>query len=316
MSPFPFLDRIEQSNRVLLAGAGGGYDVFAALPIYFHLRQLGKQVELANLSFSPVWEMEGERIGPEVLTVNGETQSSNPYFPEKFLCQWFQESLNEQICIYSFARTGAKLVAESYDALMQEREFDAIVLVDGGTDSLMRGDEYSLATPEEDIASINAVHRLDLEEKYLVCIGFGIDKFHGINHSQFLEAVADLTTSGSFLGTCSLLPDSKEFQLYREACQFVFGKMPHHPSIVNASILSAIEGHFGDYHATERTAGSELWINPLMGIYWAFQLDAVANRCLYLDQIAETETYMDLSIRIGAFRESLAATRGWDSIPV
>jgi hypothetical protein len=41
---------LEQSRRVLVAGAGGGFDVYAGLPIYERLRGLGKEVFLGNLS--------------------------------------------------------------------------------------------------------------------------------------------------------------------------------------------------------------------------------------------------------------------------
>jgi hypothetical protein len=43
---------LERSQRILVAGAGGGFDVYAGLPIYERLRALGKDVFLANLSFS------------------------------------------------------------------------------------------------------------------------------------------------------------------------------------------------------------------------------------------------------------------------
>jgi hypothetical protein len=39
-----------------------------------------------------------------------------------------------------------------------------------------------------------------------------------------------------------------EVELYRDACDTVFRRMFNHPSIVNTSILSAIEGQFGDHH--------------------------------------------------------------------
>ena len=42
---------VENSQSVLVAGAGGGFDVYAGLPIYERLRSLGKKVFLANLSF-------------------------------------------------------------------------------------------------------------------------------------------------------------------------------------------------------------------------------------------------------------------------
>jgi hypothetical protein len=48
MLSLPFFAELETSRRVLLAGAGGGYDVFCALPLYFALRDAGKEVFLAT----------------------------------------------------------------------------------------------------------------------------------------------------------------------------------------------------------------------------------------------------------------------------
>ena len=50
---------------------------------------------------------------------------------------------------------------EAYRALIAHHGIDAIVLVDGGTDILMRGDEAGLGTPEEDMLSLAAVAGLD-----------------------------------------------------------------------------------------------------------------------------------------------------------
>ena len=48
----PLSTRLERSSRILVAGAGGGSDVYAALPLALSLREAGKEVHLANLSFS------------------------------------------------------------------------------------------------------------------------------------------------------------------------------------------------------------------------------------------------------------------------
>ena len=46
----PLLNELEKANTVLIAGAGGGFDVFCGLPLYFWLKKAGKTVHLANLS--------------------------------------------------------------------------------------------------------------------------------------------------------------------------------------------------------------------------------------------------------------------------
>ena len=74
---------------------------------------------------------------------------------------------------------------------------------------------------------------------------------------------------------------------------------------MNTSVISAIRGEFGDHHATARTSGSTLAINPLMALYWAFRLEGVVERHLYLDRIRDTETFAELQLAMERFRHSL-----------
>jgi hypothetical protein len=69
-----------------------------------------------------------------------------------------------------------------------------------------------------------------------------------------------------------------------------------------ASIVSAIEGQYGDFHRTSRTRGSTLWINPLMALCWCFRLGPVVRRILYLDAVKETHSMWDMVETINAFR--------------
>jgi len=180
----------------------------------------------------------------------------------------------------------------------------------------LRGDEIGLGTPQEDMSSLFAANAVKgVDRKYLVSIGFGIDAFHGVCHAHFLENVAALIGENAFLGSWSLLREMEEFGLYSEVCEYVTNRMPKQPSIVNASIISAVNGWFGNQHATKRTEGSELFINPLMAIYWAFQLEPVARRNLYLDRIGNTNTYQELSMAIETFQATLPKTRAWRDIP-
>jgi hypothetical protein len=311
----PFFDQIRGAKNILVAGAGGGFDLFCGLPLYFGLRAAGARVHLANLSFSELRDSTAKPLGPALFEVTADTDRVRSYFPEFYLSRWFREQ-GEEVPIYGFEQTGVRPLLASYKALVERLQVDTILLVDGGTDSLMRGDEEGLGTPHEDIASIAAVDQLDIGTKLLVCLGFGIDTFHGVCHAHFLEAVADLTRSGAFLGAWSLTPEMPEVQRYREATLAVFDAMPCEPSIVSASILSAIEGRFGDYHMTERTSGSQLFINPLMALYWCFRLAPVAERVQYLEAMRKTETYWDVCQVIFQFQAGLPETRGWKSLPM
>jgi hypothetical protein len=303
----PFFSELEAAKCILIAGAGGGYDVFGGLPLYFALTASGKEVHLANLSFTFLSPVRGQRLTPAMVTVNADTERHAWYFPEQYLCEWFREREGREVEIHCFERTGVKPLLASYRALVEALAVDTVLLVDGGTDSLMRGDEDGLGTPHEDVASIAAVSELAVERKLLACLGFGVDRYHGVSNALTFEAIADLTHRKGLLGVFSLLEDMPEAKKYREAAEFVFERMPHSMSIVSSSILSALAGHYGDHHTTSRTKGSTLWINPLMAMYWCFRLEAVAERILYLEPMKETQSYADVDQVITSFRRTCQA---------
>lgn len=200
MLQLSFFQEIEKAQNILLAGAGGGFDIFSGLPLYFGLEAAGKQVHLANLSFSflPPQQVTREpRLSPSVIRVTADTPVLTDYFPERFLAEWFRQQ-GQEVSIYCFERTGVKPLLASYQALVKHLGVDTVILVDGGTDSLMRGDEAGLGTPQEDISSILSVNELEVERKMLACLGFGVDYFHGVCHAHFLEAVAELTRTWLF----------------------------------------------------------------------------------------------------------------------
>lgn len=173
----------------------------------------------------------------------------------------------------------------------------------------MRGDEDGLGTPAEDMANIAAIDALPVTGKMLACLGFGVDRHHGVSNELTLLSIAELTAAGGFLGTCGLTPTHAEAQAYREACAWVFNQMPQDISIVNSSILAALAGRYGDVHATDRTRGSAMWINPLMPIYWGFELDAVARRIQYIDTMRSTTTWDEVRAVIRNHHEATAPSR-------
>jgi len=313
----PLFSELEKAETILIAGAGGGFDVFCGLPLFFWLLSAGKKVHLANLSFTELGFSDGEHPVPSLTRVVP-TTSGGPanYFPELYLSQWLTERYGETP-VYAIERTGAKPVLAAYEWLVETLKPDTLILIDGGTDSLMRGDESGLGTPQEDMASLFAANAVKgVERKFLVSIGFGIDTFHGVCHAHFLENVATLIKDNAYLGAWSLMKEMEEFRLYGDAHKYVTVRMSQAPSIVNTSIIAATIGWFGDRHPTKRTEGSELFINPLMAIYWAFQLEQVAQRNLYLERIANTSTYQELSMEIEIFQALQTKPRSWTDIPV
>src|SRR5688572_7332960 len=80
--------RLESARSVLVAGAGGGFDVFAGLPLALALADAGKRVSLANLSFTQLQETSATWIAPNVALVTPECFGEEHYFPERALACW------------------------------------------------------------------------------------------------------------------------------------------------------------------------------------------------------------------------------------
>lgn len=102
--------------------------------------------------------------------------------------------------------------------------------------------------------------------------------------------------------------------LYLDAVAHAQRHTPARPSIVNGQIAAAIRGEFGDVRFTERTQGSELFVNPLMAMYFTVDLAGLARRLLYLDQLADTDTQGEVHAVIEWFRRGVDR-RGRRSIP-
>ncbi|UXY39229.1 DUF1152 domain-containing protein [Streptomyces albidocamelliae] len=306
-----FFTRLRGARRVLVAGAGGGFDVYAGLPLALALRSAGAEVHLANLSFADLYGLGLDHwVAPDVAAVDPETPLRGDYFPERSLARWLR-SRDLTDTVYAFPQTGVQPLRAAYRALLEHLGgVDAVVLVDGGTDILMHGDEHGLGTPEEDMASLAAVAGLDeVPERLVACLGFGVDAHHGVNHSLVLENLAALDRSGGYLGAFSLPRESAEGAAYLDAVAHAQQAHATHPSIVHGSVAAAVRGEFGDVRFTERTRGTELFVNPLMAMYFCVDLPALARANLYLGRLEETVLMRQISTAVSGFRDGLPRQR-------
>ena len=301
----PFLKRLEQAKRILIAGCGGGFDVFAGVPLARHLWSAGKEVVFANYSFTDLSRCGGERLTPTTWRVDLQSQDL-PYFPERWLGEWLL-ARGQPSPIYAFAKSGARQLIDSYRLIAERHEIDLVVLVDGGTDSVLFGDEPGLGTVVEDAMSIVAACSAMNGRVLLAAIGFGIDHYHGVSHYAFLENVARLIRGAGFLGAFSLVLDTPEANAFVDLVDYANGRQPLHKSIVCNSIASALRGEFGDYHATDRTSGSELFINPLMTQYWTFEASRIVQHMVYASELADTDRIESARMIIERWRDTSEA---------
>lgn len=297
----PILDQVAGSKQILIAGAGGGFDIFAGLPLYFTLREIGKSVHLANYSFSDIGQIYKterlfELVPERLVSVSGPVQRISPYYPEGYLAQWFHETQGEDVPIWLFPRPGAKPLAEDYQTLVDYLKIDALILVDGGVDSLMQGDEEAPGTMLEDTITLSAVESLNLSVKLLACLGFGAEP--DVGHHHALENIAMLVKADAFLGACALTPALPAFQHYQSASQYVMGQSAHAQSHINTSIIASINGNFGLRHVHDDKKNPSALISPLLCLYWFFDATVVAQYNALVEPFKTTQTVREAMVKV------------------
>jgi hypothetical protein len=301
----PHIEEISNCQNLLIAGAGGGFDIFCGLPIYWELTQQKQTIHLANLSFSnaafyPLDNFSNFiRLSDTLVGVTVNNEELPIYFPEFHLVKWFWEKYEQKITIWCFKRKGFQSLFRDYQILVKYLSIDGILLIDGGVDTLICGNEKEMGTFVEDSLSIAAVSLLkDIPVKLLACTGFGAER--QISYHQILENIAYFSKLNGFLGSCSLVKNMQCYQNYQEAVLYVQSIKGQDSSVINSSIISAVQGNYGNYHLTKKTEGSILSISPLMTIYWFFQLEIIAKHNtflkLFLDKILTTKNFIDVMI--------------------
>ena len=291
-------DHLGRARRVLLAGCGGGYDVLGAIPLAHQLRARGVDVELASFSFSYLNALDAacDEAHPNLYAVGARAADTGMYCPEAWLAKWLDEELGGAHVVWSFDKTGVRPLERAYRSLVERRSFDAIVLVDGGIDCVLRGDETSLGTPAEDLTSLAAVTALPDIPIVLACVGMFAELRDGIAHAQVFERMAELARAGGYLGASALVPGTAACDAYVRAVESVFaGQMHQKRSHVHSVITRSLGGEFG-------AKAPHVWLSPLTSMYWFFDARVVAATHVFLDDLRATDGIWDVVKRIATAR--------------
>lgn len=218
---------------MLGAGCGGGFDFCHSGLLYPFLKSLNKTIVILSYSFGVTSSLDGEPVYSDATTkavaklVTAATRGAPNYQPEVGYCafldaEYARDAPHSMYACYAREWPVPRL-AQLYAFIAQRHAVDALLLIDGGTDSLMKGDEDGLGDPLEDACSLGAAALLaGVGTKLLVSVGFGADRFNGVSDEDSLAAVAELTRLGAFLGSHSVEPSDAGFDFYRRLLKTIY----------------------------------------------------------------------------------------------
>src|SRR4051812_49716672 len=124
----PFFSRLEKPARILVAGCGGGFDVFAGVPIAQYLMAMGKSVVFANFSFSNLWLCGGERVTPTMWR-GGQTPHQKADFLGKKVGGWLHAK-RQKAPVLAFAESGGRPLSAAPSWVIDQQHNEPVVLVD------------------------------------------------------------------------------------------------------------------------------------------------------------------------------------------
>jgi len=303
-----FLKSLSQENvkNIFLTGCGGGFDFVHTLLLYKELNcNLGKNVIIGSYSFGSPEQIEGGDIVFQkqnliVRKVDGSCSNLNfHYLPEISLCQFLDREHPDQAPHFIYAYYARAfcipVLCEFYEQICSEHEVHAIVSMDGGSDSLMAGDESGLGDPIEDAVSIGAISRVSTPTvifRFLMCVGLGADRFNDVSDASSLRAISELTEAGGFLGGICIEPSSEGFLFYKKALDYIYTQQQFQ-SVLSGVIVCSVEGCYGSstvpdfLKKSRRVKRGDVFLWPLSGIIWAFNINVVAERSKIVSWISE-----------------------------
>jgi len=314
-------------KNVLITGCGGGFDFTHGMLIYPELKKLKKNIIIGSYSFGStenikdadvVWQHKIAHGGGtcQAKKVNASSQGHHRYCPEYRMALYLDECFPQEsphfVYAYNARLFSVPMLTDLYSYFIEIHAIDTIIIIDGGTDSLMKGDEYGLGDPVEDCVSMTTAAILMNEGKIkhslLLSVGFGMDRFNNVSDSESLRAVAELTHMGGFLGSISIEKTSFGFQFYKNCIEYINNGQSFR-SVMSHGIISATEGNFGFQVPPEiekrvrDEKGVYLW--PLISMIWAFNPQIMMERSLLSSWIKDCETAFECSLRVDEERAKL-----------
>lgn len=278
---------------VMLCGTGGGFDFVHSALLVPQLKKLGKRLVFLSYSFGDPSNLENVDVvfeKPLCVRLKPETSTTSiRYAPEMGYKSLLDEtypddSPHHMMACYARDFTISSLSA-LYKQIVDEYSVDALVMIDGGSDSLMRGDEHGLGDPIEDAVSVGAGASLrTVPWKFLCAVGVGADRFNKVSDGSTLRAIAELTAAGGFRGSSSVEgPEDPALIFYRNVLDRIYSQQSFR-SVLSSLILASGMGQYGlivpQLSGKRVSEDMPAYVWPMMSMLFVFDVDSVARRSL------------------------------------
>lgn len=282
-----FEDRIAGSQKILLVGSGGDFDILSCLPLYYKLAAEGKEVTLVNFSNLRMDELE-EVTEPHTLIkdrlflVGSDMRVALEHYPSGMVSRWFEDTYQEQVPVYLIMKQPVASMTECYEKLIEKTGADTILFGGYGLRSIMQGDEEGCGEILHTTMNLSAVKHLQGVDKLLVT--YGIEK--GVSLNSAMENISTLTQYGAYLGVSHFSQNDAEFQYMKHCYDYIVRQGFHENSILIESVMLGVAGKIG--------VNGGYRVTPFMSQIHYFDLQSVAMANKIAPMIEHIQDYQEI----------------------
>jgi hypothetical protein len=274
---------------VIISGCGGGYDVFGGIPLYLENKNLNLDVLLINLSFTQEKHLKNVNAKKlcnnfYVINANNIQNNINFYFPEYYL--------SKQLCcdVYIIlVDSTIQEIHDSYKYLLESHNVKKIYLVDGGCDVLLRGDEFGLATPVEDMMHFYAINMTNIKEKYICAIGLNVDVGEDVLESELVDRL-------DYLDKKKIIINKQIWNLNDDKIKRYFDMVKESApqnTVVQSLICASLQNKTGYYlpqHLKLKIRKSRVNLSDLTKTFITCNFNKLYNDNLYIQNLTPEDT--------------------------
>ena len=294
--PLSVNKKLDSAKSILIVGAGGDQNILCGIPLYYTFLKQGKNVHLANLTHTDLKNIHQHAdpivLEPNVLGANSIIKLPSQNYVEGYLSQFFKETLNQDKIVWMLNKTNVQDLKKAFEKLIAHLEVDAIVLVDGGIDSIMTGNEGReiLTKNFVDTTLILAVIQ-QMEEIqnncFFVCLNENL-----IDQMVINNILSNISVQGGFFGGSYMVNYMSSYKLMKSAYSYL-----KNSNNVSDKLEYLIKLTDLDYEEGELKNGliQFLFFNPIALAYNNIIIHKIQDNISYYDIVQNIGPYLNKS---------------------
>lgn len=292
--PDSLLTELQESDKILLVGAGGAFDVLATLPMYYSLvNQYDVDLHISNYSFthfSSLPELNKTVIfEPKIQGATSAMLAATDMFPEGYLSVYFKEGFQKEQTIWMFDRQQTiKSLSDAYSRFIKHLGIDTVIVCGFGVRSIMRGNEERCGDMLHSTINVGALSKVNGVKKIIMTIGHEFNSPKGVSLHSSMENMSLIMRQGGYYGGLMIDPGMASFEFMKSAFEFIVQQENHESNDVVEAIFMGIEGGYGTHE------NGQTLVCPLMNQCHFYDLDTVMGFNQILPLIENIEDYAQL----------------------